>query len=302
MDGDVACREGVDACATVVHDADVTLSFRQKGVAEHVGHLVLDLEGLFGLGHHALEERIVAEVVYHRCHELVLVGELLHLDVFCLLLGHLTLLQREADVGDHGQTVLVLRDEHTVMQGFLGGQLGVAMAADDEVEPGETLCHLEVFLIADVRQQNLDIPVLAESLIPSDDVLGLREADALHILGVGVRAPHRVHLYHADDAHLDAVDVEHLGRYDVETSLRRGEHVGTDIAEVRIAHQRCQRLHVELMVADGGGVEAHLVHQRHHGIRRNLVHVVEGITRAVVACREHEQRGIELPQAVGYGG
>ena len=54
------------------------------------------------------------------------------------------------------------------------------------------------------------------------------------------------------------------------------------------------------MIADDGGMEAHLIHQRHHRVGRNLKHVIDGVTRTVVARRENQQVGIEGSQRVGH--
>ena len=54
------------------------------------------------------------------------------------------------------------------------------------------------------------------------------------------------------------------------------------------------------MVAHYGGMESHLVHQCHHRIGWNLKHVVDGVTRTVVACGENQQVGIERTQRVGH--
>ena len=47
-------------------------------------------------------------------------------------------------------------------------------------------------------------------------------------------------------------------------------------------------------------MEAYHVHECHHRVGRDFVHVVERVTRTVVACGENEQVGIECAKRVGY--
>ena len=118
---------------------------------------------------------------------------------------------------------------------------------------------------------------------------------------MGVGAALGVHLYHADDAHLKAIDVKDLGRHDVQSRLFRWEDVGADITEGGVSHQRRQGAHVELMVAQCRGVEAHFVHQGHHREGGYAKHVVLGVASTVVARREYQQGGVSFAQTVGNG-
>ena len=81
-----------------------------------------------------------------------------------------------------------------------------------------------------------------------------------------------------------------------------GFHVGTERRKGGKGDKAGQSvlIGVELMVAHDGGMESHLVHQCHHGIGRNLKHVVDRVARTVVACREYQQVGIERTQRVGH--
>ena len=89
-------------------------------------------------------------MVYHCCHQLVLVGERLQIDILGLLVRHLAFAYSESDVCTHGQTVLVLGDEYSIVQGLFGCELCVGMSADNEVEPRKALRHLDVALITNV--------------------------------------------------------------------------------------------------------------------------------------------------------
>ena len=48
------------------------------------------------------------------------------------------------------QLVLVLSDEHAVVQRFVCRQLGMGVTADDQIEPRIVLSHLYIILIAEV--------------------------------------------------------------------------------------------------------------------------------------------------------
>ena len=54
------------------------------------------------------------------------------------------------------------------------------------------------------------------------------------------------------------------------------------------------------MVANGRSVKTYLVHHSHHRIGSNLKHVVDGVARTVVTCRQYQQVGIERTQRVGH--
>ena len=78
-------------------------------------------------------------------------------------------------------------------------------------------------------------------------------------------------------------------------------HIGAKRGEGREVYQSGKPIlcRVKLVVAQYRGVEAHLVHQHHHRVGRNLVHIVQGVARTVIACRENQQVGIECTQRVG---
>ena len=61
------------------------------------------------------------------------------------------MLQCQGDVRHLLQLVLVLGDEHAVVQGFIGRELCVRMSADDQIEPRIGLGQFEVSFVADVR-------------------------------------------------------------------------------------------------------------------------------------------------------
>ena len=80
-----------------------------------------------------------------------------------------------------------------------------------------------------------------------------------------------------------------------------GMDVGTDIAEVREVDEACQppSSGVELMVTQGRSIKSHLIHQCYHRIGRDVVHVIQRFTCAVVAGRKHQQTGVQRTQTVG---
>ena len=111
------------------------------------------------------------------------------------------------------------------------------------------------------------------------------KSDALQVVGVGVGASPFVDLHYSDDAYLHASDVEYLIGYSTDACCVVGEDIGADIAEIRQGDEPSQRAYIELVVAQRGGVVAHLVHQRHHWVGGYLEEVVQRVACTVVACR-----------------
>ena len=53
-------------------------------------------------------------------------------------------------MGNLLQFVLVLSDQYTIVKRLIFRKLRVGMTADNQVEPGVGLCHLDITIIADV--------------------------------------------------------------------------------------------------------------------------------------------------------
>ena len=116
----------------------------------------------------------------------------------------------------------------------------MGMTADDEVDPGVGFCHFDVIFVAEVRKQDGGIPFVGLMVVFPDGFLRQREPDALQIVGMGVRTSLGIDLYGSDNAYLEAIDIEHLCRHDMQSGFFRRENVGTDVTETGIFHQRRQ--------------------------------------------------------------
>ena len=149
-----------------------------------------------------------------------------------------------------------------------------------------------------MRQQDDDIALATHPLILAKHLAGLYEVYAVQVVGVTAGNTLCANLYSTDDTYFHAADVEHLMRYRCDTDGIVNLDIGTEIAEGTQPHQTRQRTAVELVVANGRGVEAHQVHQRHYRVRRYLVLVVHRVARAIVASREHQQSGVYAAQTV----
>ena len=111
---------------------------------------------------------------------------------------------------------------------------------------------------------------------------------------------HRTKGRDTQNTYEDAVTVKHLIGFDMHIPLRIGFHIGTKGREGAEMDQTSQTvlIGIELMVAHDSGVETHLIHQCHHRIGWNLKHIVDRITRTVVACREDQQARIKCTKRI----
>ena len=115
-------------------------------------------------------------------------------------------------MGHAVQLVPVLGDQYAIFY-LVAFQLGMGMAADDEVEPGKLFRHPDIVGIAQMRQEDGDIPFLAEGLVLGNHLFGRLEGDALEIVGMGAGNAFRTELDATDDTYLQAFYVKHLMGY-----------------------------------------------------------------------------------------
>ena len=145
--GDVALRMRVDAHTARILNTNLRVCFSHEGVAHHTAQFLAGFEGCVGDGQNLTQRGIVVVESDHLLDHSHSLGEFSHVDIFCLLVNNLTVFQREGDIGHTVQLVLVLCDQYAIRD-LVAFQLGMGMTADDEVEPGELLCHLDVVGIA----------------------------------------------------------------------------------------------------------------------------------------------------------
>ena len=105
---------------------------------------------------------------------------------------------------------------------------------------------------------------------------------------------------HANHGHLYALMFKGLKRLDAEVGVIGNEDIGTEEREIGPLNIVLQAddFAIPLVVAHRREVKARSVHQLDHGIIDGVVLVVDGIARAVVACRKHQQVRIDIPQTV----
>ena len=105
---------------------------------------MLDIgEVAFSRGKHPFELWVGSKEFHHRHRHLVLLSISFHIDVLGRFSHQFAIHHVERDVGSQFEFVLILGDEHPVVQ-FAPFELGMCMSADDEVEIGEFLsqCHI----------------------------------------------------------------------------------------------------------------------------------------------------------------
>ena len=202
-----------------------------------------------------------------------------------LLVDDLTVLQLQLDLGDIRQLLACLRDQHTAVQ-MVALERRVRVPSDDEVSLGEDLGQLDVRLITVVSKQDQYVAAVTQPLVLRRHVVGIAEGDAPHSVRMSVRNAVAIDLYEPEDAEADAIAFEELVWLDVQPERIVGIHVGAYVAEVGEVDQlaKAVELGVELMISDGREVEADAVHQRHHRIARDGIHVVDRVARAIVAA------------------
>ena len=182
--------------------------------------------------------------------------------------------------------------------------LGVGVAADDEVHPRQVRGDLDVVVIAKVGEEDHHVALVAQPLVLLHRLQDGGESDVHAVVGVGVRMPGRAELHGADDPDLDAVHEEHLVGKQVHPPFGIRVDVGAYIVEIGQGDQPGQSglAGVELVVAQSGEVETDLVHQGDHRIGRDFIEIVERLSGAVVSGGDHEQSGVDGTHAVHDGG
>ena len=173
-------------------------------------------------------------------------------------------------------------------------ELCVGVSTNNQVEPWHVGRQGNVVVDADVREQYNHIALFTQPAILLDRLLDWREPESLDLVGVGIGCASHAQLHDPDDAHTDTIDIKDLIGARVDAPLRLRPDVATQITEVRQADELPQILRstIKLVVAKRGCIETDLVHERDHGIGRNLVHVINRLAGAVVTRREHEQRRV----------
>ena len=254
-------------------------------VGHHAAQLLLRGESVRHLRQHTVEEGVVAELIDHHLNGRIDAGAVSDADQVRLLVDNLTVLQLQLDFGDVRQLLARLRDQHAAVQ-MVALERRVRVSTDDEVSLGEDLGQLNVRLIAVVSKQDQYVAAVTQPFVLRRHVVGIAEGDAPHGVRVSVWNAVAIDLYEPEDAEADAIALEELVWLDVQPERIVGIHVGAYVAEVGEVDQlaKAVELGVELMISDGREVEADAVHQRHHGIARDGIHVVDRVARAIVAA------------------
>ena len=166
----------------------------------------------------------------HGIHKPAPLGEGLHVDVFCLLVDDLPAVYGQRDIGYTAELVLVLGNQDVILN-LVAFQLGVRVASDNQVQPWCRLSNLDIVRIAEVREQDGDIALLAEPFVLGDYFLGRLEMDATDVVWVRAGNAFGTQLDGPYDTNLQALHVEHLTGYGLDVRRVVREDVRTDIPE-----------------------------------------------------------------------
>ena len=147
----------------------------------------MGFKGCLASAHNTLEFWIVVERLDQILDHLVLLRESAHINVLSLLVYHLAVVNSQRDVCHLFQLIGILGDEHTVMQRLIGFQLRMAMSADNEVNPRELFCHLDIILVAQVTQQDGDVPLATQFFVLTQYILCRLEDIMFQIVRMGIR-------------------------------------------------------------------------------------------------------------------
>lgn len=112
-----------------------------------------------------------------------------------------------------------------------------------------------------------------------------------------------VYLYAADDAYLHAFYIEKGVWEDMKSAGVINADVGAEMLETAVVDDISQAVvtSIELMVADGCGIEANLVHKCCHRIAGMLILVVVGVSGTVIAGREKYEVWVNGAERVDEG-
>ena len=181
---------------------------------------------------------------------------------------------------------------------------GVAVAADDGIEPRIGLGYFHVVLNAAMRKQNHHIILVSKVLVLRKLIEGAFETHLFQVVGMRARNTIVADFNHADDRHLNALVFKGHERLDAEIDRVGDDDVGAEEGELGPTDVVLQvhDVAVPFVVAHGAKVEACLVHQFDHGVIDGGVLVVHGVARAVVACRKQHHIWVDGPQTVDHRG
>ena len=105
-------------------------------------------------------------------------------------------------------------------------------------------------------------------------------------------------------SHLHALLLHGHKRLDVELDIIGDEDIGTKERKpgpFDVVFQT-HDFAIPFVVADGAKVETRLVHQLNHRVIDGVILVVDGVARAIVACRKEQQVGVNGSQTVDQRG
>ena len=115
----IASGHVLESYAPVVLNSDVSTCAFKEGVADHCSDFVDVVEGLVGDSEHTAEGGITLECFDHLVDNDVATGIGLKVEVFGLLTHNFAAVQGQCDIGGSGQFVLVLGNEHAIVERFI---------------------------------------------------------------------------------------------------------------------------------------------------------------------------------------
>ena len=193
LDRNGTCWEEIIAHTAIVLEGDVAVTLFLPGIAHHQAQGVITVNVAMHLGNHAFHFGAALEMREQRIGSLAAACELVQKNVFSLLAYHFAAFDFQGRERDTRHLITVLGNQYAIVH-FAAFELGVGMAADDEVVVWKLLSQLNVHIIAHMGEQHVDIALRREPFILRNDFFGLLECQSLYIVGTRVRDAQSAHL------------------------------------------------------------------------------------------------------------